>query len=62
MFNFLKFTIMMILIGIILIFLGIGVYMINNERRVSNDWLCMIGFLLLIAGALMIGMTMDGTM
>ena len=53
---------MMIFIGIILIFLGIGVYMINNERRVSNDWLCMIGSLLLIAGALMIGMTMDGTM
>ena len=53
---------MMILIGIILIFLGIGAYMINNSRHVSNDWLCMIGFLLLIAGALMIGMTMDGTM
>ena len=62
MFNFLKFTIMMILIGIILIFLGIGAYMTNNERLVSNDWLCMIGSLLLIAGALMIGMTMDGTM
>ena len=53
---------MMILIGIILIFLGMGAYMTNNERFVSNDWLCMIGFLLLIAGALMIGMTMDGTM
>lgn len=53
---------MMILIGIILILLGIGVYMTNNERLVSNDWLCMIGCLLLIAGALMIGMTMDGTM
>ena len=62
MFNFLKFTIMMILIGIILIFLGMGAYMINNSRLVSNDWLCMIGSLLLIAGALMIGMTMDGTM
>ena len=62
MFNFLKFTIMMILIGIILIFLGMGAYMTNNERLVSNDWLCMIGSLLLIAGALMIGMTMDGTM
>ena len=62
MFNFLKFTIMMILIGIILIFLGMGAYMINNERRVSNDWLCMIGCLLLITGALMIGMIMDGTM
>lgn len=61
MFNF-KFTIMMILIGIILIFLGMGAYMTNNERLVSNDWLCMIGSLLLIAGALMIGMTMDGTM
>lgn len=37
MFNFLKFTIMMILIGIILILLGIGAYMTNNERLVSND-------------------------
>ena len=53
---------MMILIGIILIFLGMGAYMINNSRLVSNDWLCMIGFLLLMSGALMIGMTMDGTM
>lgn len=53
---------MMILIGIILIFLGMGAYMINNSKLVSNDWLYMIGFLLLIAGALMIGMTMDGTM
>ena len=43
-------------------FLGMGAYMINNERIVSNDWLCMIGCLLLIACALMIGMTMDGTM
>ena len=43
-------------------FLGMGAYMTNNEKLVSNDWLCMIGFLLLIAGALMIGMTMDGTM
>lgn len=53
---------MMILIGIILIFLGMGAYMINNSRLVSNDWLCMIGCLLLMTGALMIGMTMDGTM
>lgn len=53
---------MMILIGIILIFLGMSFYMINNERRIFNDWLCMIGFLLLMTGALMIGMTMDGTM
>lgn len=53
---------MMILIGIILIFLDMGFYMINNERHVSNDWLCMIGFLLLMVGALMIGMTIDGTM
>ena len=53
---------MMILIGFILIFLGMGAYMINNSRLVSNDWLCMIGSLLLIAGALMIGMIMDGTM
>ena len=53
---------MMILIGIILIFLGIGVYVVNNEREISNDWLCMLGCLLLIAGALMIGMTMDGRM
>ena len=53
---------MIILIGIILIFLGMGAYMINNSKLVSNDWLCMIGFLLLMAGALMIGMTMDSTM
>lgn len=53
---------MMILIGIILIFLGMGAYMINNSKLVSNDWLCMIGFLLLISGALMIGLTMDGRM
>lgn len=53
---------MMILIGIILIFLGVGAYMINGERRVSNDWLCMIGLLLLMAGAIMIGMAMDGRM
>ena len=53
---------MMILIGIILIFLGMCAYMINNSRLVSNDWLCMIGCLLIIGGALMIGMTMDGKM
>ena len=53
---------MMILIGIILIFLGIVVYWVNNEREVSNDWLCMLGFLLTMTGGLMIGMTMDGTM
>lgn len=53
---------MMIFAGIILIFLGIGVYVANSEREISNDCLCMLGFLLLIAGALMIGMTMDGTM
>ena len=53
---------MMILIGIILIFLGMGAYMINNEILVSNDWPCMICLLLLIDGVLMIGMTMDGTM
>ena len=28
----------MILIGIILIFLGMGAYMINNSKLVSNDW------------------------
>ena len=52
----------MILIGIILIFLGMGAYMINNERIVSNDWLCMIGILLLIADALMIIKIMDRRM
>ena len=53
---------MMILIGIILIFLGMGVYAVNNEREISNDWLCMLGFLLLMTGGLMIGLTMDGRM
>lgn len=53
---------MMIFAGIILIFLGIGVYVANSEREISNDCLCMLGFLLLMAGALMIGMTMDGRM
>ena len=53
---------MMILIGIILIFLGIGVYVVNNEREISNDCLCMLGFLLIMTGGLMIGMTMDGIM
>lgn len=53
---------MTIIIGLILIFVGMCFYMVNNERRVSNDWLCMIGFLTMMTGALMIGMTMDGTM
>ena len=53
---------MMIFAGIILIFLGIGVYVANSEREISNDCLCMLGFLLLMAGALMIGLTMDGRM
>ena len=53
---------MMILLGIILILLGIGVYVVNNEREISNDWLCMLGFLLLMTGGLMIGLTMDGRM
>ena len=53
---------MMIFIGIILIFLGIGFYLTADRNGITNEWLCMIGFLLLMAGALMIGMTMDGTM
>lgn len=51
---------MTILIGIILIFLGIVVYWVNNEREVSNDWLCMLGCLLLMTGGIIIGMKMDG--
>ena len=50
---------MMILIGIILIFLGIGAYAVNDEREISNDRLCMIGFLLIMTGGLMIGTTID---
>lgn len=46
---------MMILIGIILIFLGIGAYAVNDEREISNDRLCMLGFLLIMTGGLMIG-------
>lgn len=53
---------MTILIGIILIFVGIGFYSAADRNGITNEWLCMIGCLLLIAGALMIGMTMDGTM
>ena len=53
---------MMIFIGIILIFVGIGFYSAANRNGVTNDWLCMLGFLAMMTGALMIGMTMDGTM
>ena len=62
MFNFLKFTIMMILIGIILIFLGIGFYSTANRNDITNEWMCMLGFLTMMSGALMIGISMDGTM
>ena len=53
---------MMILIGIILIFLGIGFYSTADRNGITNEWMCMLGFLTMMTGALMIGMTMDGTM
>lgn len=62
MYNILKFTIMYIIIGIILIFVGIGVYSAADRNGVANDWLCMLGFLLMMTGGLMIGLTMDGKM
>ena len=42
--------IMTILIGIILIFVGIGFYSAADRNGITNEWLCMLG------------MTMDGTM
>ena len=53
---------MMILIGIILIFLGMYIYMPDSTRCKSNIWLSIFGFLLLMTGGLMIGLTMDGRM
>ena len=53
---------MMIFIGIILIFLGIGFYSTADRNGITNEWMCMLGFLTMMTGALMIGMTMDGTM
>lgn len=54
--------IMTILIGIILIFVGIGFYSAADRNGITNEWLCMLGFLTMMTGALMIGMPMDGTM
>lgn len=53
---------MMILITIILIFLGILSYIFASKRDVTNDWLCMLGFILMPTGAIIIGMLMDGTL
>ena len=53
---------MMIFIGIILIFLGIGFYSTANRNDITNEWMCMLGFLTMMSGALMIGISMDGTM
>lgn len=52
---------MTILIVIILIFVGIVFYSTADRNGITNDWLCMLGFLTMMTGALMIGMTMDGT-
>ena len=51
---------MTILIGIILIFLGMGIYSKAGIGYKSNDWLCMLGCFLIMTGAIIIGMTMDG--
>lgn len=53
---------MMILISIILVFLGILSYMFATKGDVTNDWLCMLGFMLMMIGALLLGMYMDGTL
>lgn len=53
---------MMILISIILVFLGILSYMFASKGDVTNDWLCMLGFMLMMIGALLLGMYMDGTL
>ena len=55
MFNFLKFTVMMIFIGIILIFLGIAVYIKGGTRHKYTDWLRTLGSLLIMAGGFIIG-------
>ena len=53
---------MMIFIGIILIFVGIGFYSVADRNGITNELVCMLGFLTMMTGALMIGMTMDGRM
>ena len=53
---------MMIFIGIILIFLGIWFYSTTDRNGITNEWMCMLGFLTMMSGALMIGISMDGTM
>ena len=53
---------MMIFIGIILIFLGIWFYSTADRNGITNEWMCMLGFLTMMSGALMIGISMDGTM
>ena len=53
---------MMIIIGIVLVFAGIVFYSVANRNDVTNKLLCMLGFLTMIVGVLMIGMTMNGIM
>ena len=53
---------MMILISIILVFLGILSYMLATKGDVTNEWFCMLGFMLMMIGALLLGMYMDGTL
>ena len=52
----------MIIIGIVLVFAGIVFYSVADRNDVINEWLCILGFLTMIVGVLMIGMTMNGTM
>lgn len=58
--NNLNFMIMTIIFGIILIIIGIGFYSFAGKGYKTNDWMCMIGFMLMMTGALFIGMTLDG--
>lgn len=51
---------MMILIGIILTFVGIGFYEFFNKDDKSNVWLCMLGFFTMLVGVLVIAMSLGG--
>lgn len=53
---------MIIILGIILIIIGIVFYTFAGEGYETNDWLCMLGFITMMIGALIIGMYMDGTL
>lgn len=51
---------MMILIGIILAFVGIGLYEFPNRDNKSNVWFCMLGFFTMLSVVLVIAMSLGG--